>query len=62
MSDFLIMNKYDEINPCYGAESFYITKDDINALMQGKKLYTTVAGDEYAITIIMKESEDKNNG
>ena len=57
MSGFEIVSKNAEVDPCYGLEFFYITKEEINALLSGKKLYSTVNGDEYAITIEMEESE-----
>ena len=57
MSDFEIVNKDAEIDPCYGLEPFRLTKDEVIALMHGKKLYTTVNAGEYAITIEMAESE-----
>lgn len=57
MSDFEIVNKNTEVEPCYGLFEFLITKEDIAALLSGKKLYSTVDCDEYAITIEMAESE-----
>jgi len=59
MSDFEIVNKDAEIDPCYGLYDFCVTKDEIIALMCGKKLYSTVNCGEYAITIELAESEDK---
>ena len=59
MSDFDIVSKDAKVNECYGIETFYITKDEIDALLSGKKLYTTINCDEYAITIEMAESEVK---
>lgn len=57
MSDFKIVRKKAKVDPCYGLEAFYITKKEIDALLSGKKLYSTVNCDEYAITI---EMEDEN--
>lgn len=57
MSDFEIVNKNAKVDPCYGLEEFRITKEDIAALLSGKKLYSTVNCDEYAIIIEMVESE-----
>lgn len=57
MSDFEIVNRNAKVDKCYGLEDFRITKEDIAALLSGKKLYTTVNCDEYAITIKMAESE-----
>jgi hypothetical protein len=58
MSDFEIVNKNAEVDTCYGLETFHITKEELAALLSGKKLYSTVNCDEYAITIEMEESED----
>ena len=58
MSDFKVVNKKQSVDECYGLERFYITKEEIAALLSGKKLYSTVNCDEYAITIEMEE----NNG
>ncbi len=57
MSDFEIVSKDAEINPCYGLEAFNITEEEITALLSGKKLYSTVNCGEYVITIEMAESE-----
>ena len=59
MSDFKIVSKDEEIDTCYGLEDFYITKEEITALLSGKKLYSTVNCGEYAITIEIAESEDE---
>lgn len=58
LSDFEIVDKDAEVDTCYGLETFYITKEEIDALLSGKKLYSTVNCDEYAITIEMVESEE----
>lgn len=52
-SDFEILDKNAKVDVCYGLETFCITKDDIAALLSGKKLYATINCDEYAITIKM---------
>lgn len=59
MSDFEIVDKKADVDTCYGLEVFYMTKEEINALLSGKKLYSTINDDEYAITIEMAESEVK---
>lgn len=59
MSDFKIVSKDEEIDTCYGLEDLYITKEEITALLSGKKLYSTVNCGEYAITIEIAESEDE---
>ena len=58
MSEFIIVSKGEEVSSCYGLESFHITKKEIEALLAGKKLYSTVNCDEYAITIELTESEE----
>ena len=55
MGDFTIISKKKKVDECYGLEAFYITKAEIDALLSGKKLYSTVNCDEYAITIEMEE-------
>ena len=60
MSDFKIVSKKAKVDQCYGLDAFYITKEEIAALLTGKKLYSTVNCDEYAITIEM-EDENENN-
>lgn len=57
MSDFKIVNRKTKVDPCYGLDSFYITKEEIDALLSGKKLYSTVNCDEYAITIEMENEK-----
>ena len=56
--DFDIVSKDAKIDECYGLECFNITKEEITALLSGKKLYATVNCGEYAITIEMAESEE----
>ena len=58
MSNFEIVSKDAKINKCYALEEFLITKEEITALLSGKKLYSTVNYDEYAITIEMAESQE----
>ena len=60
MTDFDIVNKDAEVDTRYGLETFHITKEEIDALLSGKKLYSTVNDGEYAITIIMAESEEEH--
>ncbi len=59
MSDFKIVSKNAKVDACYGLETFHITKEEIDALLSGKKLYSTVNCGEYAITI-EAESEEQN--
>ncbi|MCR4687700.1 MAG: hypothetical protein K5659_09025 [Lachnospiraceae bacterium] len=57
MSDFEIYLKNNKVDPCYGLEKFSISKSDIEALLDGKKLYTQVNGGEYAVTIILEDNK-----
>ena len=50
-SDFDIVSENDEVDKCYGMETFHISLTDIAALMQGKALYSTIMLNEYAIKI-----------
>ncbi len=59
MSDFEIVDKKAEVDMCYGLEVLYITKEEINALLSGKRLYSKINYGEYAMTIEMAESEEK---
>ena len=59
MSDFVIKKKNAKVDPCYGLENLFVTKEDIAALLLGKKLYSTINDDEYAITIEMAESKEE---
>lgn len=53
-----IYNAEDKVDPCYGLEEITVNKEEIKALLLGKKLYTTINCGEYAITI-KYESEAK---
>lgn len=55
MSDFEVYSKREKVDPCYGLDEFSINKEDIEALLNGKKLYTQVNDGEYAITIILED-------
>ena len=57
MSDFEIYSKRKKVEPCYGLDEFSISKEDIEALLNGKKLYTQVNDGEYAITITLEENK-----
>ena len=59
MSDFKIVSKKAKVDQCYGLYAFYITKEEIAALLSGKKLYSTIDYDEYAITIEMEDSNEQ---
>lgn len=51
VSNFDIKNKDEDVDPCYGLEKLTITVRDMNALLNGNKLYTKINDGEYAIEI-----------
>ena len=55
MSDFEVYSKRKKVDPCYGLDEFSISKEDIEALLNGGKLYTQVNDGEYAVTIILED-------
>lgn len=55
MNDFIILENEEQADPLYGMEKKIITIEDIEALKDGKLLYTDIAGEEYALIIRMKE-------
>lgn len=56
-SDFDQMSVGDAYDPYWGEDTFIITLDDIEALKNGKVLYTTI-NSEYAILIkLAKETK-----
>ena len=50
-SDFDIVDKNKKVDPCYGLDKFTMTESDLNALLNGKKLYAQINDGEYAIEI-----------
>ena len=52
-SDFIVLEKGEKADYLYGGGIYYITKEDIKALLDGKRLYTSI-NDEYAIVIKRK--------
>ena len=53
MSDFEILDKDEEVSDedmLYGFGEYTVTKEDVEALLKGQKLYGTI-NDEYAFTI-----------
>lgn len=54
-NDFQIINPGEDVDPCYGLCTLVLELEHINALIQGKELYTTINVGEYAI--IIKRSE-----
>lgn len=51
ISDFDVKNKDEEVDPCYGLEKLTMTVKDLNALLNGKKLYAQINDGKYAIEI-----------
>lgn len=56
--DFIIVNKDEETDPCYGLEKFVIGKRHLDALLNGEKLYVQINGGEYAIEITYDENKE----
>ena len=54
-----ILKKGKRADKCYGIETDFITDEMIEALKQGKRLYTTVQGDEYALIIKYKPTKKR---
>lgn len=58
--EFEILDKNtneEEINWLYGGKEYYITKEQIKALLNGNKLYATI-NEEYAFTIELEKKEN----
>ena len=58
--EFLILTedtKEEDIDWLYGGHEFIITKEHIEALLSGKKIYNTI-NDEYAFTIELGGDEE----
>lgn len=51
VSDFDVKDKDEESDPCYGLEKLTMTVKDLNALLNGKKIYAQINDGEYAIEI-----------
>ena len=51
ISDFDVVDKDKEVDPCCGLEKLTMTVRDLNALLNGKKIYAQVNDGEYAIEI-----------
>ena len=60
-SDFEIIEAKEKAREkfgyCYGYDIFKITKEDIEALLNGKELATTINADEYSIFIELIDNE-----
>lgn len=51
IGDFDVKDKDEAVDPCYGLEKLTMTVKDLNALLNGKKLYAQINAGEYAIEI-----------
>lgn len=51
ISDFEIKDKNEKVDPCYGLEKLTMTVRDLNAILNGKKIYAQINDGEYAIEI-----------
>ena len=51
-------NAQDEYGHCYGSETYNISKEDIEALLNGKQLATTINCGEYSIFIKLSSKEE----
>lgn len=45
----------DEYGHNYGSDTYYISKEDIQALLDGKQLACDINGNEYSLFIALKE-------
>jgi hypothetical protein len=58
-SDFSIIENtreaQDEYGHNYGSDTYYISKEDIKALLDGKQLACDINGNEYSLFIVLKE-------
>lgn len=62
-SDFEIIENsreaQNEFGHCYGSETHTISKEDIQALLDGKQLATTINCSEYSIFIVLDDEDKK---
>lgn len=56
----IILEKGQKADTLYGMDIEYITDEQVQALIEGKRLYTNFNG-EYALTLKYKEKKQKNN-
>lgn len=63
MSDFTVINddtiSMENFGYNYGAEVYGVSKDDIQSLLNGKMLATTINAEEYSIFIRLLKEEEK---
>lgn len=57
----VILKKGERADSCYGIETDYITDEMISALKEGKRLYTTIQGGEYALILKHKGKKKTNS-
>lgn len=50
----------DEYGRCYGYETYGITREQIQALLDGKQLASDINLGEYGIFIVLEEEDNKN--
>ena len=53
-----IITPGEPVDTCYGLEIIELEPDHINALMEGKQIYTTINCSEYAIIVKMHSNEE----
>ncbi len=51
ISDFDVKDRDEKVDPCYGLETLTMSVKDLNALLNGKKIYAQINDGEYAIEI-----------
>ena len=55
MREYKILEENEDYDKLYGNYNYEITKEDIESLLKGKKLYIPV-NDEYAVVIKVKDN------
>jgi len=53
-----IITPGEHVDPCYGLEEIELEPKHINALLEGKQIYTTINCGEYAIIVKMRSNKD----
>lgn len=54
-----IITPGEPVDTCYGLEIIELEPEHINALMEGKQIYTTINCGEYAIIVKLAERSEK---
>ena len=58
MDNYLeIITPGEPVDTCYGLELIELEPEHINALIEGKQIYTTINLDEYAIIVKMRSKD-----